>query len=349
MKLKTFLIACIAAPVLLAAPVLAQGAKPAPRTFAQWDKIQITVETKYGNNLALLHGSAKFDTSHPDAAGGRVAALYGPDGVLMVDSQDTELTAKTIAAIRTLSKAPIKILVTSHAHPDHSGGMEQVYKEGAVLFGQEDLRAEMGSPSSPGGPDFDPMKLPMVTYKYDPSNKGKPAVTVHMDGEDVDFIPVMPAHLGADTIIRFRKANVIYIQDFYRNFGYPFADQRNGGTIKGMVDAVDLMMSLCDDNTVLVPGHGTLIHKKDLLPYKAMLVDILAKTKKLVDSVKSLDDVLAANLTAPYDAKTAGDDPSSVKRYITENYYEVKGLPPIVNGRRAMPAPVAPAAAPAKK
>ena len=349
MKLKTFLIACIAAPVLLAAPVLAQGAKPAPRTFAQWDKIQITVETKYGNNLALLHGSAKFDTSHPDAAGGRVAALYGPDGVLMVDSQDTELTAKTIAAIRTLSKAPIKILVTSHAHPDHSGGMEQVYKEGAVLFGQEDLRAEMGSPSSPGGPDFDPMKLPMVTYKYDPSTKGKPAVTVHMDGEDVDFIPVMPAHLGADTIIRFRKANVIYIQDFYRNFGYPFADQRNGGTIKGMVDAVDLMMSLCDDNTVLVPGHGTLIHKKDLLPYKAMLVDILAKTKKLVDSGKSLDDVLAANLTAPYDAKTAGDDPSSVKRYITENYYEVKGLPPIVNGRRAMPAPVAPAAAPAKK
>ena len=297
----------------------------------------------------MLHGSAKFDTSHPDAAGGRVAALYGPDGVLMVDSQDTELTAKTIAAIRTLSKAPIKILVTSHAHPDHSGGMEQVYKEGAVLFGQEDLRAEMGSPSSPGGPDFDPMKLPMVTYKYDPSNKGKPAVTVHMDGEDVDFIPVMPAHLGADTIIRFRKANVIYIQDFYRNFGYPFADQRNGGTIKGMVDAVDLMMSLCDDNTVLVPGHGTLIHKKDLLPYKAMLVDILAKTKKLVDSGKSLDDVLAANLTAPYDAKTAGDDPSSVKRYITENYYEVKGLPPIVNGRRAMPAPVAPAAAPAKK
>jgi len=349
MKLKTLLIACIAAPVLLAAPVLAQGAKPAPRTFAQWDKIQITVETKYGNNLALLHGSPKFDTSHPDAAGGRVAALYGPDGVLMVDSQDTELTAKTIAAIRTLSKAPIKILVTSHAHPDHSGGLEQVYKEGAVLFGQEDLRAEMGSPSSPGGPDFDPMKLPMVTYKYDPSTKGKPAVTVHMDGEDVDFIPVMPAHLGADTIIRFRKANVIYIQDFYRNFGYPFADQRNGGSIKGMVDAVDLMTSLCDDNTVLVPGHGTLIHKKDLAPYRAMLIDILAKTKKLVDSGKSLDDVLAANLTAPYDAKTAGDDPSSIKRYITENYYEVKGLPPIVNGRRAMPAPAAPAAAPAKK
>jgi glyoxylase-like metal-dependent hydrolase (beta-lactamase superfamily II) len=346
MKLKAFLIGCIAAPVLLATPALAQGAamKPnAPRAFAQWDKIQITVETKYGNNLALLHGSAKFDTSHPDAAGGRVAVLYGPDGVLMVDSQDEELTQKTINTIRTLSKAPIKILVTSHAHPDHSGGMAQVAKLGAVLFGQEDLRQEMVSP----GEDFDPLALPMVTYKYDPANKGKPAVTVHMDGENVDFIPVMPAHLGADTIIRFQKANVIYIQDFYRNFGYPFADQRNGGSIKGMVDAVDLMTSLCDDNTVLVSGHGTLIHKKDLQPYRAMLVDILAKTKKLVDQGKTLDQVLAANLTAPYDAKTAGDDPGSIKRYITENYYEVKGLPPLVNGRRAMPSPVA--APPAKK
>ena len=167
-----------------------------------------------------------------------------------------------------------------------------------------------------------------------------------MNGETVDFIPVMPAHLGADTIIKFEKANVIYIQDFYRNFGYPFADQRNGGSIKGMVEAVDLMTSLCDDNTVLVPGHGTLIHKKDLAPYRAMLIDIMAKTKKLVDAGKSLDDVLAANLTAPYDAKTAGDDPSSIKRYITENYYEVKGLPPIVDGRRNMPTP---AAAPAAK
>ena len=344
MKLKTLLIACIAAPVLLATPVLAQGvASKAPvRTFAQWDKIQITVETKYGNNLALLHGSPKLDTSHPDAAGGRAAALYGPDGILMVDSQDEELTQKTIDAIHTLSKAPIKILVTSHAHPDHSGGMAQVYKQGAVLFGQEDLRKEMVSP----GQDFDPLALPMVTYKYDAANKGKPAVTVHMNGETVDFIPVMPAHLGADTIIKFEKANVIYIQDFYRNFGYPFADQRNGGSIKGMVEAVDLMTSLCDDNTVLVPGHGTLIHKKDLAPYRAMLIDIMAKTKKLVDAGKSLDDVLAANLTAPYDAKTAGDDPSSIKRYITENYYEVKGLPPIVDGRRNMPTP---AAAPAAK
>ena len=132
--------------VIVAGTLFAQVDGPSRlpgRSFAQWDKIEITVEQKFGNNLAILHGSPKLDTTHPDAAGGRVMALYGPDGVLMIDSQDEELAQKTIDAIRTLSREPIRILVTSHAHPDHSGGMALVQKQGAVLFGQEDLRAEM--------------------------------------------------------------------------------------------------------------------------------------------------------------------------------------------------------------
>ena len=341
MKIRSLLLGGIAAAALIPGMVLAQAA--GPRTFAQWDKIEITVETKYGNNLAILHGSPGLDTTHPDAAGGRVMALYGPDGVLMVDSQDEELAQKTIDTIHTLSNQPIRILVTSHAHPDHSGGMAIVQKQGAVLFGQEDLRREMMPAGSPASSTSGAMALPMVTYKYDPANKGKPAVTIHMNGETVDFIPMMPSHLGADTIVKFERANVIYIEDFYRNFGYPFADQGNGGSINGMVAAVDMMGALSDDNTVLVPGHGTLIHKRDLLPYRTMLLDILAKVKKLVDQGKTLDEVLAANLTAAYDATTAGDSASSITRYITETFYEVKGLPPIVNGRRTMPSPNAPA------
>ena len=348
MKIRSLLIGGIAVATLLPAMALAQANSPtraaSPRSFAQWDKIEITVETKYGNNLAVLHGSPGLDTTHPDAAGGRVMALYGPDGVLMVDSQDEELTQKTIDTIHALSREPIRILITSHAHPDHSGGVALVQKQGAVLFGQEDLRREMMPAGSSAGSTAGPMALPMVTYKYDPANRGKPAVTIHMNGETVDFIPMMPSHLGADTIVKFEKANVIYIEDFYRNFGYPFADQANGGSINGMVEAIDMMGSLSDDNTVLVPGHGTLIHKQDLQPYRAMLIDILAKVKNLVDQGKTLDEVLAANLTAPYDANTAGDDPSSIRRYITETWYEVKGLPPIVNGRRTMPSPATPPA-----
>jgi glyoxylase-like metal-dependent hydrolase (beta-lactamase superfamily II) len=104
-----------------------------------------------------------------------------------------------------------------------------------------------------------------------------------MNGETVDFIPMMPSHTAGDTIVRFRKADVIYIEDFYRNFGYPFADQSNGGSLKGMLDASDLIAKLAGPNTTLIPGHGTLIKKQDLLPYRAMLVDIMAKVKALRD------------------------------------------------------------------
>src|SRR5207253_6496817 len=93
------------------------------------------------------------------------------------------------------------------------------------------------------------------------------------------------------SIVRFHKANVIYIEDFYRNFGYPFADQANGGSVKGMLDAIDLIEKIAGADTTLVPGHGTLVKKKDLLPYRAMLVDILAKVKTLRDQGKSLKDV----------------------------------------------------------
>src|SRR6476469_5182152 len=341
MKIRALLIRGISATMLTPALALAQAngstATAGPRSFAQWDKIEITVETKYGNNLAILHGSPGLDTTHPDGAGGRVMALYGPDGVLMVDSQDEELTQKTIDCIRTLSKEPIRILVTSHAHPDHSGGMAIVQKQGAVLFGQEDLSREMMPPGSLASATTGAMALPMVTYKYDPASKGKPAVTISMNGETVDFIPMMPSHLGGDTIIRFRKANVIYIEDFYRNFGYPFADQANGGSINGMVDAIDLIEKLADARTTLIPGHGTLVKKQDLLPYRAMLVDIMAKVTTMRNQGKSLKDVLAANLTASYDKTTQGDTQQSKDRFITEAYDEAKDFPPVVDGKRTMP------------
>jgi len=148
----------------------------------------------------------------------------------------------------------------------------------------------------------------------------------------------MPSHTAGDTIVRFRKADVIYIEDFYRNFGYPFADHSNGGSLKGMLEAADLIAKLAGPNTTLIPGHGTLIKKGDLLPYREMIVDIMAKVKSLRDQGKSLKEVLAANLTAPYDAKTMGDTQSSKDRFITEAYDEVKDFPPVVDGKRTMPA-----------
>jgi len=305
-----------------------------------WDKIQMLVTEKLSPNLYLLHGSAGLDPAHPDAAGGGVAVLFGPDGVLMVDTEDPQLAAKTLDTIRTFTSAPIKIVVNSHIHPDHTGGNAFFGKQGAVIFSQENLREEMVNPAGQANRSPDPAGVPTATYRY--GSPGAPAVTIHMNGETVDFIPMMPSHTAGDTIVRFNKANVIYIEDFYRNFGYPFADQSNGGSIKGMIEAVDLIEELAGPDTTLIPGHGTLVKKKDLLGYRAMLVDILAKVQKLRDQGKSLDEVLAANLTAPYDATTLGDTKQSKDRFITEVYDELKDFPPVVDGKRKMPSRTAP-------
>jgi glyoxylase-like metal-dependent hydrolase (beta-lactamase superfamily II) len=292
-------------------------------------------------NLFVLHGSEGLDPAHPESSGGRAMALFGPDGVLMVDTENRQTAEQTLKAIRSFTSAPIKILVNTHIHPDHTGANAFFAKQGAMIFSQEDLQSEMLRPAARGNgqpaPAPDMAGIPVGIYKYNPATQGQPAVTFTMNGETVDFIPMMPSHTAGDTIVRFRKANAIYIEDFYRNFGYPFADQANGGSIKGMIEAVDLFAKLAGPDTTLIPGHGTLIKKTDLVPYRAMLVDILAKVKTLRDQGKSLQEVLAANLTAPYDTTTQGDTQQSKDRFITEVYDEVKDFPPIVDGKRTMP------------
>ena len=321
-------------PITVVAP--AKGPFEFPQGYqTPWDKIEMLVTEKLAANLYSVHGSAGLDPTHPDAAGGRVAVLFGSDGVLMVDTEDPQLASKTLDAVRTFTQAPIKIVVNSHIHPDHTGGNAFFAKQGALIFAQENLRDEMLHPPGNAGRTPDPAGVPNVVYRY--GTPGTPAVTIEMNGETVDFIPMMPSHTAGDTIVRFRKANVIYIEDFYRNFGYPFADQANGGSINGMLEAVDLIEKIADADTTLVPGHGTLVKKKDLLGYRAMLVDIQAKVKKLREQGKSVDEVLAANLTAPYDATTLGDTKQSKDRFISEVYDELKDFPPVVNGVRQMP------------
>jgi glyoxylase-like metal-dependent hydrolase (beta-lactamase superfamily II) len=244
-------------------------------------------------------------------------------------------------ALRAFTDAPIRVLVNTHVHSDHTGANAFFAKQGALIYSQENLRNEMLRPPTRANgqpaPAPDMAGIPVATYNYNPAASGRPAVTFNMNGETVDFIPMMPSHTAGDTIVRFRRANVIYIEDFYRNFGYPFADQANGGSIKGMLDAVDLIENLAGPDTTLIPGHGTLVRKQDLLPYRAMLVDVMAKVKTLREQGKSLKDVLAANLTALYDKTTMGDTQESKDRFITEVYDEVKDFPPVVDGKRTMP------------
>ena len=209
-KRRGFAVAILATTAFVFAAQAQAPQSPGPgRSFAQWDKIQISATAKLAPNLYILQGSPDLDTNHPDAAGGRVAVLFGPDGILMVDSQDEELHEKVLQAIRTFSAAPIRFLVNSHIHSDHTGGDPFFAKQGALIFSREELRDEMLHPPRQGNgtpaPAPDPVGVPVVTYPL--GTPGAPAVTIHLDGEVVDFIPVPASHTGGDTVIRFQHAN----------------------------------------------------------------------------------------------------------------------------------------------
>jgi cyclase len=310
--------------VALAAAALSVSARSQGLDYG---RIEITTD-QIAPNLYMLSGSAGLDPSHEDAAGGRIGVLAGPDGVLMVDAQYAELGDKVLAAIRRISSAPIRFLVNTHIHRDHTAGNAKFAKLGATIFAREELRVGMsGAARSLNGnpaPASDPAAIPVVTY-----GMGEP-VRLHLNGEIVDLVPIRAAHTGGDTMIRFEHANAIMIGDYYRNFGYPFIDINNGGSLKGMLEALDFTMKAAGPDTRLVPGHGTIIKRADLIPYRDMIFAVQGKVQQLIAQGKTQQDVLAAHVTAPYDATVPGGllpagAGTSADRFITEVYQELKG------------------------
>jgi cyclase len=312
--------------LLLVAAAAAAYSVSARSQALDYARIEITTD-QIAPNLYMLSGSAGLDPSHEDAAGGRIGVLAGPDGILMVDAQYAELGDKVLAAIRRISSAPIRFLVNTHIHRDHTAGNAKFAKLGATIFAREELRAGMsGAARSLNGnpaPASDPAAIPVVTY-----GMGEP-VRLHMNGEIVDLVPIRAAHTGGDTMIRFEHANAIMIGDYYRNFGYPFIDINNGGSLQGMLEALDFTMKVAGPDTRLVPGHGTLIKRADLIPYRDMIFAVQGKVRELVTQGRSLQDVLAAHVTASYDATVPGGllpagAGTSADRFVTEVYQELK-------------------------
>jgi glyoxylase-like metal-dependent hydrolase (beta-lactamase superfamily II) len=301
----------------LAAASLATSAWSQEMDF---DKVQMVTE-KLGPNVYMLTGSGGLDPSHEDAAGGRIGVLAGPDGILMIDAQYAQLSDKVLAAIRKIDNGPIRFLVNTHIHRDHTAGNAFFAKQGAVIFAREELRDGMvrlsQSPNAAGNPVANPAGFPVVTYGMGPP------VQIHLDGETVDLIPIRAAHTGGDTNIKFEKANVLFIGDFYRNYGFPFIDINNGGTLKGMLEGLDATMKSADANTVIVPGHGTLIKRDDMVPYRNMVVAVADRVGQLIAQGKTLLEVLAAKVTAPYAVKGGTDE--SAERFVTAVYQELKG------------------------
>ena len=287
----------------------------------QYDKIEIKTD-KVAPNLYMLSGSEGVDPGHPDGAGGRIGVLAGPDGIFMVDAQYLQVGDKVLAAIRRIDSGPIRFLVDTHIHGDHTAGNATFAKLGAVLLAREELREGMAR--QPATAAADPARLPVVTY-----GMGDP-VRFRMNGETVELIPVRAAHTGGDTMVRFVNADVIMIGDFYRNFGYPFIDTNNGGSLKGALEGLELTMKTAGPNTRLIPGHGTYINRTDIVPYRDMILAVQTKVQQLIAQGKTLQEVLAAKVTAPYDAKVpggllpAGAAGTSADRFASMVYSQLK-------------------------
>lgn len=306
------LLAVLGALALLSVSPKAQGgqggAAPAAAPAApDFSKIEIKT-TKVGNNLYTLEGQ-----------GGMIGVLVGPDGVFMVDTQFAPLTPKIVAAVKQLSPLPIKFVVNTHVHGDHTGGNENLAKMGATIFSRDELRAGLANPpaaanGTPGVP-APPAALPLVTYRG--------PVTFHMNGETVELTPIPRAHTDGDTLVRFVTADVIMTGDFYRSVGFPNIDRINGGSLNGMVNGLGVVIGMAGPNTKIIPGHGPTVDRTAVMAHRDMILALRDRVQQLVAQGKSQDDVMAAKLTSSYDAQIPQAAATS-DRFVGQLYAELK-------------------------
>lgn len=272
-----------------------------------FDKITI-LTTQISPNFYTLSGSANTDPGHPEAAGGRVGVLVGKDGVFMVDCSYAPLSGKIREAIGRINPGPIRFLVNTHEHPDHTGGNPNFVRQGAILIARQETRNALAQPLPPAvaaaignaALNNDSARLPVLTIS------GTGLTRFYFDDDTIDIIPVVTAHTDGDCMVRFEREDVIMIGDFYRNYGYPFIDPSHGGTYAGVIAALDSLLAIAGPHTRLVPGHGTIIDRSALIPYRTLILTIRDKVTAMIAAGKTKQEVLSAHLTAAYDAQVPG-------------------------------------------
>ena len=233
-----------------------------------------------------------------EGQGGTVSVLTGPEGVLLVDSQFAPLTDKLVAAIRKISDKPIRFLIDTHVHGDHTGGNENFAKLGVLIFSRDQLRHRLHHPNpaadgTPGKPAPD-AALPVVTYDG--------PVTIHLNGENVRLTPIRNAHTDGDTLVSFPKHDILAVGDYFRNVGYPFSDLANGGSLDGLIDGLGETIGRAGPNTRIIPGHGPISDRNGLIAQRDVILAVRDKIAALIAQNKTLDEVIAAKPTADFDA-----------------------------------------------
>ena len=257
--------------------------------FAQQDFSKVEIRTeKLADTVYMLVG-----------AGGNMGLSVGEDAVFLVDDQFAPLTPKVEAAIAKLTPKAVKFVLNTHWHFDHTGGNENLGKAGAVIVAHENVRKRMsvdnfieflGMKTKP-----DPrIALPVVTFTRD--------VTFHLNGDEIYVAHVPNAHTDGDAIVQYKNSDVVHMGDVMFNKLYPFIDTSSGGTVEGVIAAVDRVLQGTGERTKIIPGHGPLANRADLRSYRDMLATISGRIREQLRSGRTLEQVAASKPTAEFDA-----------------------------------------------
>ena len=273
--------------------VLGLLACPALSSAQNFDDIQIRT-VRVTESIYMLQGS-----------GGNIGVSIGDDGTFIVDDQFAPLTEKITAAIAELTDNPVDFVINTHWHYDHTDGNENFGRAGAIIVAQENSRRRMEtdqivSLSNRLQEAYSKEGLPKITFGD--------SIRFHYNDNQIDIVHFGPAHTDGDAVVFFRDSNVIHTGDVFVRYGLPFIDGPNGGAISGMIDALWGIAGLIGDDTTIIPGHGQLSTRTELLEYRSMLVTIRQRIRAHIAEGLSVDEVVAANPARGFAQPGAGTE-----------------------------------------
>ena len=253
------------------------------RAQQDFSKVEIKV-TKVAGSVYMLEG-----------AGGNIGASIGEDGILIVDDQFAPLVPKIKEALKNISNKPIKFVLNTHFHGDHTGGNSKLGSE-ATIVAHENVRKRLSESGTAGGNPGDPSSregLPVITFND--------RATVHLNGEDIRAIHVPRGHTDGDSIIYFSESNVAHLGDDFVTYGFPFVDVKSGGSVSGMIAGLENVLKLLPRDVKIIPGHGPLSGPADVQKFIDMLKDTRALVAAAAKEGKSVDEMKKDHLLAKYE------------------------------------------------
>jgi glyoxylase-like metal-dependent hydrolase (beta-lactamase superfamily II) len=286
--------------VLAAAPLAAED--------RDVSKAEIKAE-KVGGSVWMLTG-----------AGGNIGVSVGEDGVVVVDDQFAPLVPKIGAAIQGITPKPVRFLLNTHWHGDHTGG-NAAFSKTTTVIAHDNVRKRLAE----GMPDLMGQKIAPATREALPVITFDHALSIHLNGEDVRAIHFPAGHTDGDSVVFFTRSNAVHMGDDFVTYGFPFVDTQSGGSVVGMADAVEKVMAQLPDDVKVIPGHGALSTKADVMKFAAMLRDCVRLVSDARKAGKSIEQMKTENVLAKYDA--LGHDYIKTPFFIEQIAKELEGKP----------------------